>query len=142
MYIVRFMRRDNKPVEEYPYRTLEEAEKHFSLFLNDDSALYKNISIYDDVRNLTAKILRFKDGRPDGVFSLHDCVRLNSQYARSEELHDLYAITNLNELTDRAVITCLTSKMVLAPSETVGLEMIHTVGTTLEDINSVAGASV
>ena len=139
MFLVRFIRVDAKPTEEYPYRTQEEAEKHFSLFLNDDSGLYKNISIYDDVRNQTAKILRFKGNKPAGVFCNHDCVRLNREFAEPEELHNLYAIINLNEETDRAEISCLTSGLTIPPVETVGLWMIRTVGTTLEDILNAGG---
>ena len=45
MYIVRFVRQDGKPDEEYYYRSLEDAEYHFHLFDADDSGLYRRISI-------------------------------------------------------------------------------------------------
>lgn len=134
MFIVRFTRADKKPAEEYPYRTREEAEKHFNMFLNDDSGLYRNVCIYDDVRNTVEKILRFAEGKPVDVFRLKDCVRLNREFAKPEELHNLYAIVNLNETTERAQIACLTTNMAIPPVETVGLEMIRPVGTTLDDI--------
>ena len=46
-YIVRFIRRDHKPDEEYYYRTVEEAGLHYDLFLDDDSELYSKIEITD-----------------------------------------------------------------------------------------------
>lgn len=50
-YIVRFIRRYKQPVEEYFYRTYEEAYAHFSLFLDDDSNLYERIEIAKDGEN-------------------------------------------------------------------------------------------
>ena len=46
-YIVRFVRRDGKPNEEYLYRTVEEARRHFDLFNEDDSDLYDSIEVID-----------------------------------------------------------------------------------------------
>ena len=37
MFIVRFVRKDGKPDEEYYYHTLQEAEAHKKLFDDDDS---------------------------------------------------------------------------------------------------------
>ena len=45
IFIVRFVRRDRKPNENYCYNTLEEATQHFNLFKDDDSNLYKEICI-------------------------------------------------------------------------------------------------
>lgn len=45
MFIVRFVRKDGKPDEEYYYHTLQEAEAHKHLFDDDDSDLYKRIEI-------------------------------------------------------------------------------------------------
>ena len=45
MYIVRFVRRDRKPNEEYYYHSLEAAKNHINLFYDDDSGLYKTISL-------------------------------------------------------------------------------------------------
>ena len=42
-YIVRFVRKDNLPVEDYLYYDLNDAESHFNLFEKDDSGLYNNI---------------------------------------------------------------------------------------------------
>lgn len=44
-YIVRFIRKDDKPVEEFFYRTFEEAFMHLALFRDDNSGIYKRIEI-------------------------------------------------------------------------------------------------
>lgn len=46
-YVVRFVRRDGKPTEEYVYRTAEDARQHFNLFNEDDSGLYRSIELID-----------------------------------------------------------------------------------------------
>ena len=48
MWIVRFVRKDGKPDEEYYYHTLREAETHKRLFQEDDSDLYEAIEIVSD----------------------------------------------------------------------------------------------
>ena len=45
MYIVRFVRKDGKPDEEYYYHRLEDAQKHVDLFKDDDSGLYTKMEI-------------------------------------------------------------------------------------------------
>lgn len=42
-YIVRFIRKDGKPVEEFFYHTYEEAFVHLALFRDDDSGIYRRI---------------------------------------------------------------------------------------------------
>lgn len=54
-FITRFIRKDHQPNEDYYYRTVFEAIKHYSLFEDDDSDLYDRIQIVDDS---TGKILR------------------------------------------------------------------------------------
>lgn len=44
-YIVRFIRKDGKPVEEFFYHTYEEAFVHLALFRDDDSGIYQRIEI-------------------------------------------------------------------------------------------------
>jgi hypothetical protein len=46
-FILRFIRLDNKPREEYYYNRLEDAITHYNLFLDDDSGLYRKIEIVD-----------------------------------------------------------------------------------------------
>ena len=40
LYIVRFMRLDDYPDEEYNYIRKSDAEKHFSMYATDNSGLY------------------------------------------------------------------------------------------------------
>ena len=47
MYIVRFIRKDNQPCEEYYYPKLEDAKYHLSLFVDDDSELYEKIELVE-----------------------------------------------------------------------------------------------
>ena len=42
-YVVRFIRMDDKPCEEYYYKRQKDAQYHFDLFRSDDSQLYKKI---------------------------------------------------------------------------------------------------
>ena len=54
-YIVRFVRRDGKPDEEYFYRTAEEARRHFDMFTDDDSGVYDRIEV--EAQGETEKVL-------------------------------------------------------------------------------------
>lgn len=45
MYIVRFVRKDKKPAEEYYYQWIEDAYKHIYLFKDDDLGQYEKIEI-------------------------------------------------------------------------------------------------
>ena len=49
MYIVRFVRKDGLPSEEYYYHFLRDAFAHFSLFENDISNLYDEICLVRDI---------------------------------------------------------------------------------------------
>ena len=42
-YIVKFIRKDGKPDEEYYYMKIEDALYHYHLFENDTSNMYKDI---------------------------------------------------------------------------------------------------
>ena len=57
-YIVRFVRKDNKPVEDFFYRTFEVATSHFHLFKDDDPDLYMRIEIVDVT---TEKVVSIRD---------------------------------------------------------------------------------
>ena len=45
MYIVRFLRKDEQPNEEYYYNSMHAALEHFMLFENDDSNLFEEICL-------------------------------------------------------------------------------------------------
>ena len=55
-YIVRFIRADEKPNEDYYYNTIDEARSHYNLFVADDSALYSKIVITNDTGEVFAEI--------------------------------------------------------------------------------------
>lgn len=57
LFTVRFHRKDNKPVEEYVYFNLNDAEYHFNLFHDDDSGLYTHIDL-TETRDGFEKILQ------------------------------------------------------------------------------------
>ncbi len=58
MYLVRFIRKDRQPNEEYFYNSLKDAEYHLSLFLDDDSDLYDRIELEDNEKGLILDVLQ------------------------------------------------------------------------------------
>ena len=52
MTIVRFVRKDRRPDEEYYYHTEAAAREHFNLFREDDSDLYSIIRLESDTGEL------------------------------------------------------------------------------------------
>ena len=47
--MVKFIRKDGKPDEDYFYHSLADAAHHRDLFLDDDSGLYERIEITREV---------------------------------------------------------------------------------------------
>jgi hypothetical protein len=47
MFILRFVRKDSQPNEEYCYFNYSDAENHLKLFIDDDSDLYDHIELFD-----------------------------------------------------------------------------------------------
>lgn len=47
-FILRFVRADNQPNEDYYYHNRQDAEEHYNLFLHDDSGLYNSIEIIEE----------------------------------------------------------------------------------------------
>ena len=45
MFVVRFIRKDGQPNEEYYYHSFNDAMDHFLLFENDDSTLYDEVGL-------------------------------------------------------------------------------------------------
>ena len=58
MFIVRFIRKDNKQDEEYYYSKPEDARYHFSLFATDDSDLYRRIELIDEDKGEILDVLQ------------------------------------------------------------------------------------
>lgn len=46
-YIVRFIRKDRKPEEQYFYHSYTDAVTHLEMFRDDDSGLFKRVEIID-----------------------------------------------------------------------------------------------
>lgn len=124
MYITRFVRKDDKPNEEYFYITKEAALRHMMLFTEDDSNLYRNISVLDEETNTVLAVIAFEGKRIPKLFHIGSKVQLVEAWVKPEELDNIYEITNLNERTERAIICCLTSTMNIKSTEMVGFEMI------------------
>ena len=97
LYIVRFMRLDDYPDEEYNYIRKSDAEKHFSMYPTDNSGLYYEIQL-SEVRNKTAKILNAKLLLPLSLTELH----ILKEYGTSDQLETCMA---LKLLVDRCQIS-------------------------------------
>lgn len=97
LYIVRFMRLDDYPDEEYNYIRKSDAEKHFSMYATDNSRLYYEIQL-SEVRNKTAKILNAKLLLPLSLTELH----ILKEYGTSDQLETCMA---LKLLVDRCQIS-------------------------------------
>ena len=61
MYMVRFIRQDGQPNEEYFYNNQLDAEHHLNLFRNDDSNLYDRIELLriENVRETMIEAIQF-----------------------------------------------------------------------------------
>ena len=62
MYLVRFVRKDEMPDEEYFYHKLEDAEIHLHLFDEDTSALYKHIQLWEECGEVAVLLRQTKMG--------------------------------------------------------------------------------
>lgn len=63
LWIVKFIRKDGKPDEEYYYSSLADAEHHRDLFLDDDSGLYEKIEIINEKsKEVTMELNFIKSG--------------------------------------------------------------------------------
>ena len=123
MYVTRFTRYDGR-TENYVYPTRAEAEAHLALFDDDDSGLYRNIAVIDDT-NTVLTILPFSAGKPETTLRVGDRVKYREAWSTPEERKYVFAIRNMNELTENIVVACLNSQLALSPTETVKLEMIE-----------------
>ena len=58
MYIVRFVRVDGQPKEEYFYHKENDALYHFSLFEDDDSELYNSVEVVKIHKNKELRLVK------------------------------------------------------------------------------------
>lgn len=126
-FVVRFVRADNQPVEEYYFVSEKEGNQHIDLFKDDNSELYKFIALVDIENNLVLRILIFERGKRREDLRDRDIVRLRSGYRTAGEAKYLFSVTNINENTGHCTIICLNSGLSICPSENVGLETINRV---------------
>ena len=124
MFITRFVKADGSPNEDYYYHSSQEAVDHMNLFQNDDSGLYKNISVLNEKTNTVICILPFAGGIPKEVIREGSIVRFDHRYCTEGERKYLFVVRNINESSEKLVITCINSKMAISPSEDVGIEMV------------------
>ena len=132
MWVVRFMRCDNKPCEDYCYSQKESAIEHLESFKDDDSALYESISVIDSQKNLVERILVFwwsELGMRVDYFCDRDIVRLKPGYRAEGEEKYLFFLTDISEITMRGKIVCINSGLSIPSAELVGLNMIECVNT-------------
>jgi len=126
-YIVRFIRADKAPTEEYFYASRADADKHLDTFRDDDSGLYRFIAILNDETRTVERILVFENGRCREDMCDRDIVRLRSGFRRPEEAKFLFCVSNIHEELGHCLITILNGGLTLPSSESVGLEMIDRV---------------
>ena len=123
MYITRFTTVSNE-TQDYYYHNVEDAEKHLSLFLDDNSKLYRNICVFDDEKSTVLGILPFKDGKPQKIIVHGSTVKIKPEWCSPGEEKYISRVSNIHEQLEHACITCLNSIMTIKPSEIVGIDMV------------------
>lgn len=126
-YIIRKIGMGKNEVSSVGFSNLEEAMGAFEALGRDNTGEVLYNVLYDRAKNLVLRILCF-DG--NGIVSEirdGDVVRLREEFCEPNEAKNLYTVTDINEITGRCLIISLNTSMAVAPSETVGLEMIKTV---------------
>ena len=134
MFLTKFVRKDGKPDEDYFYNTAEEALHHASLFVEDESNLYKKIVASDERKNTVLQLLVFGEDGKAVSFKEGDVVRLKPEFSSEGERRYIFTVRNINDRTMRLIISCLNSGLSLGSSEAVGVEMVSKVGTTMQEI--------
>ena len=128
MYEVKFIHKEDPRDDIYYYHTIEDALNHFNLFLDDNSCLYKSISIMDVENQTILCFMNFKDdGSADRILSNGCYVRLNKDWCRPEERKYIYRVSNINEEMERCLITCYDPNLPLPSSENVDIYMIDVI---------------
>lgn len=128
MYITRFVRKDRGPNEDYAYHSLKQAQEHLYKFMDDDSNLYRNISIYEDDKNKVDELISFDE---QGRMRLHIAegtpVKIAKSWQNPGEDKYVFIVRNINEETENIVIECQNSLLTLKPTENVFTYMIDNI---------------
>ncbi len=131
MFIIRFTT-VSKEIQDYYYYNVEDAERHLTLFLDDDSGLYRNICVLNDENCTVLGILPFVEGKPQKLIVHGGIVRIKPEWCSSGEEKYVFQVSNIHEQLEHVCITCLNSIMTIKPSEIVDLNMIMPVETVEE----------
>ena len=126
-YIIRNIGIDNKEISSVGYSNLEAATGAFETLSRGNNREILYVVLLDSAKNLVLRIACFESNGIVSEIYDGDVVRLRERYCESGEAKNLYTVTDINENTGRCLIISLNSGMAIAPSETVGLEMIETV---------------
>ena len=86
----------------------------------------RSISVLDKETSTVLYIKVFDD---DTTCELKDgeLVRLKPEYRTENEAHYVFAVSDINENTERCSITCMNGTMMIPSKETVSIDMIKTV---------------
>ena len=126
-YIIRKIGMDKNEVASVGYSNLEEAIGAFEALGRDNTEKILYNVLYDRAKNMVLRVLCFDGNGLASETHDGDVVRLREEFCEPNESKNLYTVTDINENTGRCLIISLNSGMAMAPSETVGLEMIETV---------------
>lgn len=109
------------------YDDLVDADRAFadSVLNNDGKCLY--IVLLDKPKKRVVRICGFENKEIAIELRDGDIVSLREEFCEPGESKNLYTVTDINENTGRCLIISLNSRMPIASSESVGLEMIETV---------------
>lgn len=123
MYITRFTT-VSKEIQDYFYQNVIDAENHLNLFLDDESKLYRSISVIDLEKDTVLGILPFINGRPQKLIVHGSIVTIKPEWCSPGEEKYIFRVSNIHEQLEHACITCLNSIMTIKPSEIVDINMI------------------
>ena len=125
MFSTRFIRKDGQPDEIYSYNAVEDAVNHLRLFKDDDSDLYRNISVLDEKNGIVLSYIHFdRNGKIDAFLNDGDTVKIRPEWSAPGEEKYFYRVLNINENVDRCDIKCLNSSLSLGSVQTVDTNMI------------------
>lgn len=121
MFVVRFIRKDGQPNEEYYYHELDNAKRHLALFYEDNSDLYKIVLLLDEERGIIV----------DSVsFSLGSWSRLRLGYLQDYQPEEYERMKKMGELDEHLRIIEQSAQQMFEATvkklEVSGIEMSQT----------------
>jgi len=133
-YEVIFKRKDHKPDEVYSYNSLKDAEMHLNHFLDDDSNLYKSISVFDSKVSIILKYLLFdKTGKVMICLYNGDYVKLKPEWCNGPtEAKLIFKVSNIHEDVDTCLIKSINHTGTIGVCEQVGTDMIEVISNSID----------